>query len=193
MTSIDVVALDRARDRRSALCMVLDTRLKKLAKGVSAQQAARAHARSLVPGENLSDVEKTQADEFKATIEAMFLMAAVDGEVSREEVDQLGASIQAIADMHAIEGMQLEPTLEELNGKLARDGWNGRLEAVSQRILTDEGRAFAFRLAAGVAFIDDHVAHAEAAAIDALAGALKLSTEESQAILQEVQEDLFGA
>jgi tellurite resistance protein len=172
--------------------MVLDTRLKKLAKGVSAREAARAHARSLIPGESLTDREQSQADEFRATIEAMFLMAAVDGEISTDEVAQLGASIQAIADMHAVEGMKLDETLEELNKKLARDGWNGRLEAVSQRITTDEGRSFAFRLAAGVAFIDDHVAHAEAAAIDALASALGLSSDESQAILLEVNADLFG-
>jgi hypothetical protein len=173
--------------------MVLDTRLKKLALGVTAQQAARAHARSLIPGEALNDNEKAQAEEFKATIEAMFLMAAVDGEVSKEEVDQLGASIQAISDMHAVDGLSLEGLLAEMNDKLARDGWSGRLESVSSRIRSDEGKAFAFRLAAGVAFIDDHVAHAEAAAIDALAGKLGLSDDESQQILREVQEDLFGA
>jgi hypothetical protein len=172
--------------------MVLDTRLKKLATGVSAQTAARAHARSLIPGESLSDVEQQLADEFRATIEAMFLMAAVDGEVSQDEVNQLAASIQAIADMHAIEGFKLEETLDELNKKLARDGWHARLEAVARRIQTDEGKSFAFRLAAGVAFVDDHVAHAEAAAIDALAAKLGLDGEESNAILREVQEDLFG-
>ncbi len=173
--------------------MVLDTRLKKLATGVSAKDAARAHARSLVPGESLSDLEQQMADEFRATIEAMFLMAAVDGEISTEEVDQLSASIQAIVDMHAIEDLKLAQVLEDLNTKLARDGWHARLEAVARRILTDEGRAFAFRLAAGVAFVDDHVAHAEAAAIDALAAKLGLPDEESQQILREVQQDLFGA
>ena len=172
--------------------MVLDVRLRKLATGVSAHEAARAHAKSLVPGESLNDREAAQAEEFKATIEAMFLMAAVDGEISEEELAQLTASIQAIIDMHAVDGMQLESTLEELNMKLARDGWNGRLEAVSTRITTDEGKAFAFKLAAGVAFVDDHVAHAEAAAIDALAGALGLPAEESQQILREVHEELFG-
>jgi hypothetical protein len=172
--------------------MVLDARLKKLATGVSAREAARAHARSLVPGESLSEREQGQAEEFRATIEAMFLMAAVDGEISDEEVAQLSASIQAISDMHDGPKMELQATLDELNGKLARDGWNGRLESVAQRITTDEGKSFAFRLAAGVAFIDDHVAHAEAAAIDALAGALGLSSEDSQAILQEVSADLFG-
>lgn len=172
--------------------MVLDTRLKKLATGVSAQQAARAHAKSLVPGESLSDIEQAMAEEFRATIEAMFLMAAVDGEISKEETDQLAASIQAVVDMHAIDDLKLDETLEELNQKLARDGWHARLEAVARRITTDEGKAFAFRLAAGVAFVDDHVAHAEAAAIDAFAGKLGLDDEESNAILREVQADLFG-
>jgi hypothetical protein len=173
--------------------MVLDNRLKKLARGVSAETAARAHAKSLVPGESLTDVEKQQASEFEATIEAMFLMAAVDGEVSKEEIDQLQASIQAISDMHAIDGMSLEQTLESLSEKLARDGWSSRLETVASRITSAEGKAFAFRLAAGVAFVDDLVAHAEAAAIDAFAGKLGLSDDESQAILREVQEELFGA
>ncbi len=172
--------------------MVLDTRLKKLATGVSAKEAARAHARSLIPGESLSDVEQAMADEFRATIEAMFLMAAVDGEISTEETDQLAASIQAIVDMHAIEDLKLDKVLNELNEKLSRDGWHARLESVATRIKTDEGKSFAFRLAAGVAFVDDHVAHAEAAAIDALAAKLGLNDDESNAILREVQEDLFG-
>ncbi len=172
--------------------MVLDPRLKKLASGVSAKEAARAHARSLVPGESLTDAEQAMAEEFRATIEAMFLMAAVDGEISREEADQLAASIQAIVDMHAMSELKLDEVLEDLNAKLARDGWAARLEAVAERIRSEEGKAFAFRLAAGVAFVDDHVAHAEAAAIDAFAAKLGLDAEESNAILREVQEELFG-
>ncbi len=176
--------------------MVLDTRLKKLATGVTAKEAARAHAKSLIPGEVLTDGEKTQASEFAATIEAMFLMAAVDGEVSSEEIDQLAASIQAITDIQAgtsSHGMKLETTLAELNEKLERDGWNARLDSVASRLQSDESKTFAFRLAAGVAFVDDHVAHAEAAAIDALAAKLGIDSDSSQEILKEVQEDLFGA
>ena len=60
----------------------------------------------------------------------------------------------------------------------------------ARRIQSDEGRSFAFRLAAGVAFVDDHVAHAEAAAIDAFAAALGIESEESEMILREVQEEL---
>jgi uncharacterized membrane protein YebE (DUF533 family) len=172
--------------------MVLDPRLKKLATGVPAQEVARAHAKSLIPGENLTDVEQQMADEFRATLEAMFLMAAVDGEISKEEMDQLAASIQAVVDMHTLGDLELGRTLDDLNAKLARDGWHARLQAVGARIKSEEGKAFAFRLAAGVAFVDDHVAHAEAAAIDALAARLGLDPDDSQSILREVQNELFG-
>lgn len=172
--------------------MVLDARLKKLATGISAAKAAKAFAKSRDPGEQLSNLEQEQADEFQATLEGMFLMAAVDGEVSPEEVAQLRASIEAIMDMHAMENLELEPLLEELNEKLQKDGWKARLTDVARRIPTDDAKAYAFRLAAGVAFVDDNVEHAEAAAIDAFAAAMGLDTEASQEILREVVAELFG-
>ena len=174
--------------------MVLDARLKKLATGTSAAEAADAAAKSFRSEDlaQLSDAQKDQAREFMATVEAMFLMAAVDGHISRSELEQLAASIQAIIDMHAAPGLDIESTLEQMNEKLARDGWRSRLEAVSQRIQSPDGRAFAFRLAAGVAFVDDHVAHSEAAAIEAMASALGIDRDESQDILREVHDELFG-
>jgi len=172
--------------------MVLDARLTKLATGVSAKEAALAHAKSLQPGASLDEHESQQAEEFRATLEAMFLMAAVDGEISNEEMEQLAASVQAVVDMHAIDDLKLQATLDELNGLLEREGWAARLDSVASRLKTPEGRSFAFRLAAGVAFVDDHVAHAEAAAIDAFAAKLGLQADESQQILREVTEDLFG-
>ncbi len=58
--------------------------------------------------------------------------------------------------------------------------------------LESNGGRDEFRLAAGVAFVDDFVANAEAAAIDTLAGALGLEKAASQAILRDVHEALFG-
>jgi hypothetical protein len=172
--------------------MVLDVRLAKLAQGVTVAEAARAHSRSLNPGEVLDESERSRASEFEAILEAMFLVAAVDGEISDQELEQLRASFQAIVDLHVVSGGRIEAQLAEFNRLLARDGWHNRLASIKGRIPTAEGRTFAFRLAGGVAFVDDHVAHAEAAAIDALAAALELSAEESQAILREVADELFG-
>jgi hypothetical protein len=171
--------------------MVLDARLAKLATGQSARDAARAFARSR--NEKLAAAERARADEFEAMLEAMFLMAAVDGEIAKDEVGQLAASVQAIVDTS--DGnfrIDLGQTLDALGARLSRDGWKGRLDSLAARLPTPESRAFAFRLAAGVAFVDDHVAHAEAAAIDALAGALTITSDDSQRILSEVQEELFG-
>jgi hypothetical protein len=172
--------------------MVLDARLRKLATGVSADEAAHAYARSQRPGELLDNRAQAQAAEFEATLEAMFLMAAVDGVIQKEELEQLAASLQAIVDMYHVKGIELQVMLDRFNEKLARDGWRARLEACAKRIQSDDARAFAFRLAAGVAFIDDHVAHAEAAAIEALSSAFKMSRDESQDILDDVHEELFG-
>jgi tellurite resistance protein len=172
--------------------MVLDARLKKLASGIAVAKAARALVRSRDPAEELTTLERQQADELKATLEAMFLMAAVDGEVAAEEVEQLRASIEAIVDMHAAEGLELEPLLGEMNADLERDGWRARLEDVARRIPTDDGKAFAFRLAAGVAFVDDNVAHAEAAAIEAFASVMGIDPDTSQAIMRGVADELFA-
>jgi hypothetical protein len=171
--------------------MVLDARLSKLATGQSARDAARAFARSR--SEKLADQERAQADEFEAILEAMFLMAAVDGEVAREEVGQLAASIQAILDMGGGRfALDLDGALGELAQRLARDGWKVRLDATARRLHTPESRAFAFRMAAGVAFVDDNVVHAEAAGIDAFAAALGIPADDSQRILGEVHAELFG-
>jgi hypothetical protein len=172
--------------------MVLDARLAKLVRGQSARAAALAFARSR--DEKLAAAERASADEFEAILEAMFLMAAVDGVIAPDEVGQLAASVQAIVDTTGSRlRVGLEPTLDELSARLAREGWKARLDTIAGRLHTAESRSFAFRLAAAVAFVDDDVVHAEVAAIDALAAALGIAADDSQQILAEVQEELFGA
>jgi len=168
-------------------------RLAKLATGgLSVDAAARAYERR-VKGATLRDEEHAEADELDATIEAMFLMAAVDGAVAGQEVAQLAATMQAILDTgDRKEAIDVDSTLVDLSRRLERDGWTVRIDEVARRLRTEEARSFAFRLAAAVAFVDDHVAHAEAAAIDALAAALSLPNDVSQQILHDVRDTLFG-
>jgi hypothetical protein len=174
--------------------MVLDARLGRLGKfatGQSAREAALAFSRSR--HEKLAEAERARADEFEAILEAMFLMAAVDGEIAPDEIGQLAASVQAIVDTNGGKlQLDLGPAMDELAARLERDGWKVRLDTLAKRLPTEESRSFAFRLAAAVAFIDDNVVHAEAAAIDALAAALGIPADDSQRILGEVQDELFG-
>ena len=120
--------------------MVLDVRLAKLARGVTVAEAARAHSRSLSPGEVLNEADRGRAAEFEAILEAMFLVAAVDGEISEQELEQLRASFQAIVDLHVVSGGQVEALLAEFNRLLARDGWHTRL-AIDQKSHPNRGRA----------------------------------------------------
>lgn len=172
----------------------IGARIKKLAKGLSAQQAVDAFVRAQEDPESVSPEQRNKADEFEATVEAMFLMAVVDGDVSAEELAQLSASVDAFTSIDAEAPPRIVDTnklLLALNDRLEVEGWNKRLAAVASRLRDPEARAFAFRLAAGVAFVDDYVAHAEAAALEAMASALKISADESQEILYDVREALF--
>ena len=154
--------------------------------------AARAYERR-AQGAVLADEEHAKADELDATIEAMFLMAAVDGTVAGPEVAQLAATMQAMLDTRdRRDPIDLDATLVDLSRRLERDGWTARLDEVARRLRSEEARSFAFRLAAAVAFVDDHVAHSEAAAIDALAASLELSRDVSEQILSDVRDTLFG-
>jgi hypothetical protein len=116
--------------------MVLDSRLAKLARGVTVAEAARAHSRSQTPGELRSEPEPGQAAEFEAVLDAMFLVAAVDGEISEQELEQLRASVQAIVDLHVVSGGRVQALLAEFNNRLAREGWHARLASLRSRIPT---------------------------------------------------------
>lgn len=171
--------------------MKLDDRIQRIATGMSVSDAIESYMRRISEPPPASP-EQAMSDELSAIIEIMFLMAAVDGEVAPEEVAELRASVTALADMQALSDVTLESTLDELAAKLAAEGWQTRLQKAAARIHGPEARGFAFQLAAGVAFVDDFVAHAEAAAIDSLARALELPTEESQRLLREVHLSIFG-
>jgi hypothetical protein len=172
--------------------MVLDARLTNLAKGITAKEAARAHAKSLQVGVVLDDADRAKAEEFGAIIELMFLMAAVDGEIAPEELDLLSSSVEAIAGMEDGRAVDLTEHLRKVADRLDDEGWSARLDAATASLTTPESKHLAFRLAAGIAFVDDNVAHAEAAAIDALTAALSIDDDDAQAILRDVQTELFG-
>jgi tellurite resistance protein len=177
--------------------MSIDARVKKVARGLSAREAADAFVRAQDDGPmSLPPNMRDKAAEFEATVEAMFLMAAVDGDLSEEELTQLAATVDAFSALPtapaSAKRVDVSSMLAALDAKLAADGWSRRLAHVAERLRDRESRAFAFRLAAGVAFVDDHVAHAEAAALEAMASALHIGADESQEILFDVREALFS-
>lgn len=172
-------------------------RLAELIRMGSREDAVRAYAKSLT-ALPLSADERQLATETEACIEAMFLMAAADGDVAGDELLQLSASVRALLEpFEADSGAELTLPLLKLNDHLARfqselgrDGMQARLANVAGRLASREARCLAFCLAAAVAFVDDFVAGEEASLIDDFAEALGLERDESQYLLREVHERL---
>ena len=153
-----------------------------VARGVRAEQA--------VAGADPARAAPKHASDRTAIIEAMFLMAIVDGEVSKEEVRTFAAAVGRI--LGSVTAEQVEALLVEMTASLEREGWETRLRGVSQALRGGAGAESAFRLATAVAFVDDHVTHSESAALDALASGLEIAAERAHEIMSEVHRELFG-
>lgn len=167
--------------------MDLGVRLEKLGARDEVLDAFRAFVASREG--SLAEAERALAAEFEAIVETMVLLAAIDGFVTDDELGQLRSSIEAMVGEPA---GGLEELLASSLEKLTRDGWQSRVKDVADRLRSPASRSLAFRLGAAVAFVDDDVAQAEAEAIEALAAAFGMSAEQSQTVLREVVDDLFG-
>lgn len=123
-------------------------------------------------------------------LEAMFLMAAADGDVSEIE-------IRAFARSCAKLGVELtEAALEtrflDLHSAIEREGWDARVAAVGRGLAGTAHAETAYRLAVSVALADDYVVGEEIHAMDALGAALGLTDDRAHAILREVHDALFA-
>lgn len=126
----------------------------------------------------------------EAVLEAMFLVAAVDGHVSTLEVAQFAEGVEAVLGADADGDVQA--LVRKMADRLSEEGWQKRLASVERALVGTEHAEQAYRLAASVAFVDDAIEHAEAAALEALAGAFGISDDRAHAIMGEVRAELFG-
>jgi uncharacterized tellurite resistance protein B-like protein len=151
-------------------------------------EAYLAKLAALDRGRSAEDAMGVQSE---AIAELMFLMAAVDGDVAAVELEQLGRCVRELAAAGVLQRIDPDTLVPALAERLAAEDWQARLSAASAVLTTAEMRQLGYRLGAGVAFADDRLEPAEAAALDALAQALQLTTEEAQAIRREVQTTLL--
>jgi uncharacterized tellurite resistance protein B-like protein len=135
--------------------------------------------------------ERDPSLELGAMIETAFLMAAADGDLSALETDQLVATIGYVAK-DRYDGAQIRTMLEQLLGALQTDGWDNRIAAVAKSLQDGTARRNAYRLAAGVAFVDGQVQEGEARLFALLAQAFEIPEKEASWILTEVRDELFG-
>ena len=124
-------------------------------------------------------------------IETAFLMAAADGELSEIEQEQLVATIDHIAG-EKYDSDRIRTMLDQLLESLEADGWETRIAAVAQSLTDAEARRNAYRLAAGVSFVDGEVQESEERLFGLLAQAFEIPPKEAEWILTEVRDELFA-
>ncbi len=129
--------------------------------------------------------------EMGGMIEAAYLMAAADGDLSETEYDQLAATIEYISQSY-LQADQIQGTLEQLGESLRIDGWEARIAAIASSLPSPESRRNAYRLAAGVSFIDGLIQEEEERLFGLLAEAFGIAPEEATLILTEVRDEIFA-
>ena len=121
-----------------------------------------------------------------ALLEVAYLAASADGELGDDEIDLL------VANLHSWLGEKLEPAFlvdlfEHLGEQLARDGFQGRLDAVT-KLLDPQARLVAYKLACVTALIDHDVHDDELRFLEGIVHAFGIPNAEAQAIFDELDE-----
>lgn len=137
----------------------------------------------------MSASEIAQALQLSAMFEAVFLVAAADGEVSDPEVDELAELLVELTSGQIVD-TDLEVMMEQCARSLERDGFEGRVAQVARRLDDPDARRAAFVMAVGVAHIDGRVDQAEQLVWNSLAKALEIPAAEAKELVDAVEHEL---
>lgn len=172
--------------------MSLGDSLGSLTTGMSVSDAIESYLARLNEPKAPDAAESAARAQSEAIAELMFLLAAVDGEVAEIELGQLRKSLRELSEVGVLAAIDADVLVPAFATRLSDEGWSSRMHAAAATITTPDVQRLAYRLAAGVAFVDDRVEAAESAALDSLAKTFEIEGEESHQILVEVQERLFS-
>lgn len=128
-------------------------------------------------------------ERFEALVEAMYLMMAADGDVGDAEREVLRGAVRDLTS-NAIRSAHIDKLVARFSEAREKDGWEGRLAAISAPLTTDPVLAeAAFVLSAAIAFADSEIKDEENELINELAEALKIDSDRADELLNELEED----
>lgn len=150
----------------------------------------------MVSSAELSEEEEALAREMDAAVEAMYLMAASDGTLAKDELMLLSGTLREILEACAggsatsaelgLPMFKLSETLERFARSLSTEGLDARLSSVARRLKAPAAKSLAFRLAGGVAVVDEVVEPGEVASLDHLGDSLGLTRREQLDLMREI-------
>lgn len=118
-----------------------------------------------------------QASLLTAIVEAAYLVAVADGEVSQEEADTLSEGIVAVTDANIAEDA-LQKYFEIADSRFEAEGLNARLDAVGADIADPDCRRAAFLVASAVAYKDSGIGTKQGLALQHLARSFEIPQNE---------------
>jgi tellurite resistance protein len=150
-----------------------------------------------------SDAELLSAGRMNAALEATFLIAAADGELTDTEIAALSkaaALIFALPDeagtpyrgtqtgrpTHAMSEEYINASLQSFADLLDEQSYAQRIAYIAEALPSDELRQQAFMLAVDLAMIDGHVPDEENTVIHELATAFAFDTDKTNSLLDRV-------
>lgn len=119
-------------------------------------------------------------------VDAGILMAAADGQITSEEYDQIADVISGFFDGQ-VSNRDIRAIINESVQMLEDQGYDGRLDALSENLVTEELREVAFMVACAVLVADgEYSEDDEGEAYDAIADALDIDEDRAQELFDEV-------
>jgi hypothetical protein len=125
-----------------------------------------------------------------AMIETAFLMAAADGEFGEDEQGEVNEALLLLTGGQ-LTMEQIDQVIDQLLEALRRDGWEQRIAAVAESLPDPTMRRSAYRLAAGISFVDGQIQEEEAKLFGLLGEAFGIGTDEASLMLVEVRDVMF--
>ncbi|MGI5863618.1 MAG: hypothetical protein ACOX6T_16395 [Myxococcales bacterium] len=163
------------------------------AEGEEPSECFTAGLQSIHDAEDPLLAESAEASKVIATLEALFLMIAVEGRVMEEEEDAARSVLHAMASAELDPG-EIEELLAAFAERLEAEGFGARLEAVGRLLREDPELAEAtFRLCAAVVAADGREADEDNETLNALIDELHLDDDLADQILGEVRMRLSSA
>ena len=127
--------------------------------------------------------------EFGTLCEALYIMMSADGRVSQPEREVLKGALRTLSN-DTVRGVHIEAMLDASAKKLAAEGRDARLKAVTEVLCEDETVSeIAFVLMAAIALADNVVDDAENEVLNLLADGLGISEERANALLDQVEQE----
>ncbi len=129
-----------------------------------------------------AEEESLESSPFAAVVEAAYIIAAADGDVSEDELSRLVQGLVNVTDSQ-LDEVQINALMQTAAMNYESEGRDARLGAVAELLPDSDSREAAFLVAAGVSWAEGGVSTQEGLALQALSRAFDIPMNQMHQLL----------